>query len=278
MGIDNGEGWRKVDGKVGVEADAVEVESWRISLSSMEADVLKNCGSDGRGKYYEGVWGKRGLLANPGIDGLHIVSGGDTLRDPWANLSDVVALDIRVQFLQQLASVFRAEASEMLLFKEKVGAQIGLGDDGGVLNGKLSDSCSVSARVGCYSCEEERTRENEILQRLNANNARTGVDEENMRILQSLLATGGPEAKLSVVLLLFRGRALQRGRRGSSHGRRGWVRKRAAQTEVRYGTNEQELLPRAGGVTTLELSSASSMPQGGAVPDSPTLGPAQQLP
>lgn len=60
-----------------------------------------------------------------------------------------MTLDIRVQFLQQFASVFRAEASEMLLLKEKVGAQIGLGDDGGVLDGELSDSCSVSARVVC---------------------------------------------------------------------------------------------------------------------------------
>ena len=81
MGIDDGESWRKVDGKVGVEADAVEVENWRISLSSMEADVLKNCGSDGCGNDYEGVWSKRGLLANPGIDGLHIVRSGDTLRE-----------------------------------------------------------------------------------------------------------------------------------------------------------------------------------------------------
>jgi hypothetical protein len=53
---------------------------------------------------------------------------------------DMMALHIRIQFLEQIARVFRAVVSQMLFVQEEVDAEVCFADDSGILNRKVADT------------------------------------------------------------------------------------------------------------------------------------------
>jgi hypothetical protein len=71
-----------------------------------------------------------------------------------------MAIDIRIQFLEQIASMFSSVAPQMLVLQKEVHAQICFADDGGVLDGEVADAW-----------------ENEVLERLDTNDAWARVYE-----------------------------------------------------------------------------------------------------
>jgi hypothetical protein len=95
---------------------------------------------------------------------------------------DVMALDVWVQLLEQVACVFRPVVSQMLFVQEEVDAQVCFADYGGVLNRKIADA-----------------GEHKVLERLDTHDAGSGVDEEDVRILERDLTGSPPETKLAVV-------------------------------------------------------------------------------
>jgi hypothetical protein len=126
-------------------------------------------------------------------------------------LCDEVALNIWVQFLEQVARDFCAILPQMLLLQEEVHSQICFVDDGRVLYGEVANA-----------------RQDEVLECFNTNDARSRVDEEDVGVLERDLTCSSPETQLTVVpallslcgacnmvvhlLLFLRGRSLHRRR------------------------------------------------------------------
>jgi hypothetical protein len=74
-----------------------------------------------------------------------------------------MAIDIRIQFLEQIARVFSSVASQMLILQKEVHAQICFADDGGVLDGEVANAW-----------------ENEVLECLDTNNTWARVYEQDV--------------------------------------------------------------------------------------------------
>ena len=100
-----------------------------------------------------------------------------------------LALHIWIQFLEQIASVFRPETSQMLILEKEVDAQVGFANNGRVLYGKVADS-----------------RQNEVLESLEPDHTWARVDEEDVRLLERYLTRSSPETQLTIVPSLFSSR------------------------------------------------------------------------
>jgi hypothetical protein len=98
------------------------------------------------------------------------------------NLGDIVSLHIRVQFLEEVARMLGPVTTQVLVLEKEVDTQVGFADDGRVLDGKLPNA-----------------RQNQVLERLDARYARTRVDEQNVRVLECLLARCSPQTQLPIV-------------------------------------------------------------------------------
>jgi hypothetical protein len=98
------------------------------------------------------------------------------------NLGDIVSLHIRVQLLEEIARVLGPVTTQVLVLEKEVDTQVGFADDGRVLDGKLPNA-----------------RQNQVLERLDTRYARTRVDEQNVRVLECLLARCSPQTQLSIV-------------------------------------------------------------------------------
>ena len=93
-----------------------------------------------------------------------------------------MAIDIRIQLSQAATCLLGPRFPKALLFQEEVDAQVGICDGGLVEHGKCSNS-----------------RQNEVLQGLDADDAGTGVDQQHVGILKRGLAAGGPQPELSII-------------------------------------------------------------------------------
>lgn len=94
----------------------------------------------------------------------------------------MVTLDVRIELLEQVARVLCPISSKMLFLEEEVDAQICLIDYCRVLYGKVTNS-----------------RQDQVLERFQAYNAGSRVDEKNVRVLQCNLTTGPPETQLAII-------------------------------------------------------------------------------
>ena len=98
-----------------------------------------------------------------------------------------MALDIRIQFFEQVCGVFGAETTKVLVLQEEVDAQVGLSDDSRILDGEMAN-----------------TRQNEVLQRLDTNDAGPIVDKKDVRVLERDLSGGSPQSQLAVIPAVVR--------------------------------------------------------------------------
>ena len=78
--------------------------------------------------------------------------------------------------------MFRPVAAQVLVFQEEVDAQIRIADNSGVLYGKVADA-----------------GKNEVLECLDADDARARVEKENVRLFERDLARSSPQPQLAVV-------------------------------------------------------------------------------
>jgi hypothetical protein len=76
---------------------------------------------------------------------------------------DEVTVHIWIQLLQQVAGVFRPVPSKMLLLKKEVHTQICFTDYRGVLDSEIAN-----------------TRQDEVFESLDTNDAGSGVDQEDV--------------------------------------------------------------------------------------------------
>jgi hypothetical protein len=82
--------------------------------------------------------------------------------------------------------MFRPVPSQMLLLEKEVHTQICLSDYRGVLDGEIAN-----------------TRQDQVLKRLDTNDAGPGVDEEDVRVLERDLAGSSPKSELPIVPALL---------------------------------------------------------------------------
>lgn len=104
-------------------------------------------------------------------------------------LGKPVTLDLRVEFYQELGAALGPGTAAAGVLEKEVNAKIGILNEGVVGDGETADP-----------------RKDKVLEGLDADSSRTGVDKKDVGGLESGLAVGCPEAELAVVFpLLLRG-------------------------------------------------------------------------
>jgi hypothetical protein len=93
-----------------------------------------------------------------------------------------MALYIWVQLLEQIARDLGSVASQMFLFQKEVHSEVCFVHNGRILNRKVANA-----------------REDEVLERLNADDTRPGVYEEDVGVFKRDLAGSSPKSQLAIV-------------------------------------------------------------------------------
>lgn len=108
----------------------------------------------------ECVWLEDLVLRYPCLQRLCLLAHASSLSFYPTYFCDSTALDIRIQFLQQLHRLFSAKLAQRVIVEEEVDAEVCFCDDRRVEDAEVAN-----------------TRQNEVLESFNASHARAIVDE-----------------------------------------------------------------------------------------------------